>query len=162
MTGLNKKLAPSFPDFSTAKNLIGFNSYFRKGDNVINNRQNFRLRKQFNVTWSIPDQKLKGEGKVFNISLSGMQFVTDVFEVREGQTIHFSVAQIPAFPSKGKLAWFRKIGQKQSQYQCGVKFVKEATYNPKWTQWMEDNISKMGDAEDTRVLNRMIEAGEDS
>ncbi|MBF0571860.1 MAG: PilZ domain-containing protein [Candidatus Omnitrophica bacterium] len=82
---------------------------------MINNRQSFRLRKQFYVTWSVPVKKIEGEGIIFNISRSGMLFVTDkLFEPDQGLDMFFRIEQVPSFPSKGKLVWFRKAGRKSS------------------------------------------------
>ena len=117
---------------------------------MINNRQSFRLRKQFDVTWSIPDQKIKGEGKIFNISLSGLLFATDKLFVPEH-------GLIISFPSSGKLTWFsRKSKTGKAYYLCGVKFLYGANFSSAWGQWMEDNILEMADTEDSRVLNRYL------
>ena len=76
---------------------------------MIDHRQSFRLRKQLDVTWSIPDQKTGGEGRIFNISLEGMLFTTDKLFVPEHKlVICFRVAEIPSFPSQGHLTWFSR------------------------------------------------------
>jgi PilZ domain len=125
---------------------------------MINNRQSFRLHKQLDVAWSIPDQKMGGEGKILNISREGMLFTTDkLFLPEHGLVIGFKVAQIPAFPSKGHLIWFsRKLGEEGAYYRCGVKFLYEETLRPAWVQWMEDNILKLADAVDGRILSRYL------
>jgi hypothetical protein len=125
---------------------------------MINSRQSFRLRKQFSVSWSLPDQKVKGEGMIFNISLRGMLFVTDkLFKPDHGMIIWFRVLDVPYFPARGELVWFKKV--EQSCYQCGVKFLKEAR-SPLWKTWMEDNILKLADAQDSKILDRYLDAGE--
>jgi hypothetical protein len=134
---------------------------FIKGGIVINNRQSFRLRKQFDVTWSIPEHREEGQGIISNISLSGMLFVTDrLFEVEDNLNMCFTVTQSPSFPSKGKLVWFRKVGKKRSQYQCGVRFAGEYTQSPAWVTWMEGNISQLADTENSPILGRILGAGE--
>ncbi len=124
---------------------------------MINNRQSFRLRKQFDLIWSIPDQKIKGEAIIFNISLTGMLFVTDrLFKPEHGLTMYFSLEKAPSFPPKGKLVWFKKAGKGEAQYQCGVRFFNETIQSPAWIQWMEENISKLANIQDNKVLERYL------
>ncbi len=129
---------------------------------MIDHRQSFRLRKQLDVTWSIPDQKTGGEGRIFNISLEGMLFTTDKLFVPEHKlVICFRVAEIPSFPSQGHLTWFsRQRGEEEACYRCGVRFLSEETLRPAWVQWMEENILKLADAEDGRILNRYLTGGD--
>lgn len=129
---------------------------------MINQRQSFRLRKQFDVAWSIPEQKIEGQGKILNISLSGMLFITDkLFSPEDGLIINFKIDQAPAFPPKGRLAWFRKLEGDRAQYQCGVRFFSEASSSPAWNQWMEDNILKLANTEDSRILERYLSQGQE-
>ena len=124
---------------------------------MIDNRQSFRLRKQFDIVWSVPDQKIKGEGIIFNISLSGMLFVTDrLFEPKLVLNMRFTSAQAPSFPPQGRLAWFRKIGKENLRYQCGVRFLKEDICNEAWVKWMEEHILKLADAADSKILDRFL------
>ena len=129
---------------------------------MINNRQSYRLRKQFDITWSVPQQVMEGEGIVFNISRSGMLFVTDkLFKPAHGLGMNFRAAQTPSFPLKGKLVWFRRVGKGEAQYQCGVQFLNEAVENPAWIKWMEDNILKLAVTEDTKILERILHGESD-
>jgi len=127
---------------------------------MINDRQSFRLRKQLDLAWSLPDQKIEGEGMIFNISRSGMLFVTDKpFDPEHGLMMHFSVKQSPPFPSKGKLAWFRKAGNERPGFQCGVKFTSEAVTNQAWITWMEENILRLADIGDNKILEHFLNEG---
>lgn len=124
---------------------------------MINNRDYFRLRRQIDLTWSVPSQRVEGKGKIFNISLSGMSFETDrLFNPEHGMDISFSSAEIPALPPKGKLVWFKKVGESNSHYQCGIKFFKDSTLNQKWIKWMDDNIQKLADIGDNKILNHYL------
>jgi len=128
---------------------------------MINNRDSFRLRKQMDVIWSVPEQQAGGEGNILNISLSGMSFETDrLFSPEHGMSIHLKSAQIPPLPSKGKLVWFRKAGEGNRHYQCGIRFFKESVYSPVWAQWMEDNILKLADTGDNNILNHYLDIEE--
>ena len=125
---------------------------------MINRRQNFRLHKQLDVVWSVPDQKIKGKGVIFNLSLRGMLFETEkLFKPEHGLIINFQTPQVPDFPAEGKLVWFRKVGPKQTHYQCGVKFLKETGRTHLWSKWMEDNILKLADAQDNAILSRYLQ-----
>jgi len=135
----------------------------QKGDNVKNDRKSFRIRKQFDVAWSVPEQGLEGEGLILNISLTGMLFVTDrLFDPKHGLSMGFSVEQVSSFPLKGDLVWFRRVGEGGTHYQCGVKFSKESSCSPQWVKWMEGNILKLADVEDSRILDRYLNEGQES
>jgi len=124
---------------------------------MINNRDYFRLRRLMDVSWFISEQNIEGKGKIFNISLSGILFETDrLFTPEHGMSISFKSEEIPPLPLKGKLVWFNKVGEGNSHYQCGVKFFKESTYNQKWIQWMDDNILKLADIADNKILNHYL------
>ena len=124
---------------------------------MINNRQSFRLRQQFDISWFIPEQKIEGEGIIFNISLSGMLFVTDkLFKPEHGLTLFFTAAHAPAFPPKGTLVWFKRVGRGESQYQCGVRFPYEAALRRSWIQWMDENILKLAGTQDSTILDSYL------
>lgn len=125
---------------------------------MINNRRNYRLRKQLDVSWSIPDQKTEGNGIISNISMSGVLFVTDrLFNPEHDLIVALRSTEIPAFPSKGKLMWFRKVGKARTQYQCGVQFLHEAATSPAWIKWMEDNISTLADIGDSKIMDHFVQ-----
>ncbi len=123
---------------------------------MINNRQSFRLRKQFDIHWSIPQQKVQGEAQVFNVSRTGVMIVTDrMFDPEHGMVIHLSAQDIASLPTKGKVMWFKKIGKGRTlRYQCGLKFID--AHNPAWLKWMEDNVQKMADTGDNKILDRFL------
>lgn len=124
---------------------------------MINNRGSFRLRKQIDISWSIPEQKAEGNGRIYNISLTGMSFETDkLFLPDHGMVMCFKLEGVPAFPLKGKLVWFGKVGEDKKHFKCGIRFLKEYTYNNAWIQWMENNILKLADTGDTTILNRFL------
>ncbi len=124
---------------------------------MINDRQSFRLRKQLEFTWSVPEQKAEGEGLIFNISRSGMLFVTDrLFEPQHELGMAFKVKQVSSFPSKGKLIWFRKVEKENACYQCGVKFLNELASNQAWITWMEENILKLADIGNSNILENFL------
>jgi hypothetical protein len=126
---------------------------------MINIRDSFRLRKQMDIIWSVPEQQIEGQGNILNISVSGMCFETDkLFLPEHGMSMCFSAAQIPPLPPKGKLLWFKKAGKQR--YQCGIKFFKDSTSNRAWAQWMEDNILKLADTADNKILNRYLATGD--
>jgi hypothetical protein len=124
---------------------------------VINNRDYFRLRKQMDVSWSVPEQQAGGRAKIFNISLSGMSFETDrLFNPDHGMSIYFSDAGIPPLPVKGRLVWFKKVGEGKSHYQCGIRFLGDSTTDQEWIKWMDDNILKLADTGDNKILQHYL------
>ncbi|MDE2009489.1 MAG: PilZ domain-containing protein [Candidatus Omnitrophica bacterium] len=129
---------------------------------MTNNRQSFRLRQQFEITWSVPDQKITGRGLVSNVSRSGMLFVTDkLFGADKGLKMCFSSTEVPACPPKGRLMRYRKVGPEESWYQCGVQFEIEADDMQVWIEWMEDNMSRLSDAQSGGVLGQFLRDGQE-
>jgi len=124
---------------------------------VINKRDSFRLREHIDIGWSIPEQKIEGKGKIFNISLTGMSFETDkLFQPDHGMKMSFSATGIPSFPTMAELVWFKRAGEGKKHYQCGIRFSKDCQMNPKWIKWMEDNIQKLAEAGDNKILRNYL------
>jgi hypothetical protein len=125
---------------------------------MFDKRQNFRLRQQLEFKWSVPDQNIEGRGLIFDVSARGVLFETDkLFKPEHGLVMTFKVNAVPAFPAQGRLQWFKKIGgPPRDRYQCGVKFAREIAQGSPWTQWMEDNILKLADAQDNAILERYL------
>ena len=121
------------------------------------------MRKHIDVVWSVPEEKIEGAGKIFNISLSGINFETDkLFQPDHGMTVCLKSAQISALPSKGKLVWFKRVGENRSHYQCGIRFLKDMDPDPQWVQWMDENILKLADTGDNKILTRYLTSEEQS
>jgi len=124
---------------------------------MINDRQSFRLRKQIELIWTVPEQKIEGAGLIYNISRSGALFVTDkLFDPDHDLIMGFRVEQVPPFPSKGKLIWFKKVGQANARFQCGAKFSNELAASQAWITWMEENILKLADVASTNILENLL------
>ena len=124
---------------------------------MINNRGSFRLRKPIEISWSVPEQKTEGMGRILNISRSGLNFETDrLFAPDHGMTVRFKSAEISPLPSQGIIVWFRKVGKANEHLQCGIRFPQESTYSPAWIQWMEDNVLKLADTGDNKILNHYL------
>src|SRR5471030_2139500 len=120
-------------------------------------RQYFRLRRQIEIDWSIPEKEVEGSGVIFNISVSGILFETDkLFPPEHGLKMSFVSQEVPLLPAKGKLMWFKKIGEKKDHYMCGVHFLKDPTTWPAWVEWMEDNISKLADTSNSVILGHYL------
>ena len=95
------------------------------------------------------------------MSSSGMSFETDrLFSPEHGMSILFKIAEIPSFPAKGKLIWFKKVGEGKNHYHCGIRFLKDGTFNRGWIKWMEDNIQQLADTGDNKILNQYLGTGE--
>ncbi len=128
---------------------------------MIENRQSFRLRQQIDLDWSVTDQKTEGKGTAFNVSKTGMLFETDrLFSPEHGMTLSLKCEETPTLPQKGKLVWFRKVGENKAHYLCGIRFNSDDASNVKWVKWMEESFSKLADVGNTTILTRYLQAGD--
>ena len=90
-----------------------------------------------------------------------MLFITDgLFVPDHGLNMSFSVAEVPSFPANGKLVWFSRTGKGRSQYKCGVIFSQKDIYRPTWSSWMEDNILKLADVQNNKILENILREGQ--
>jgi hypothetical protein len=90
-----------------------------------------------------------------------MSFETDrLFHPDHGMVICFKVAQEPSFPPKGKLVRFKKVGEGNDHYHCGIRFSKDSAFNHEWVKWMEDNVLKFSGTEDSKILGRYLNEGQ--
>lgn len=128
---------------------------------MLENRQSFRLRQQIDLDWSVTDQKTDGKGKIYNISQTGLLFETDrLFAPEHGLTVSLNCQESPALPEKGKLVWFRKVGENKSHYLCGIRFSSDDASDVSWTKWMEESVLKLAEVGDTHILGRYLRAGD--
>jgi hypothetical protein len=121
-----------------------------------NLRQNFRLRRQVDVTWEIPEASIKGVGRIYNLSFSGACFdVKGFFKLKKGMVFTLSSSEIPPLPSHAKLMWFRK-GEQES-FLCGAAFLRENySFPASWKKWLEENIEKLADTHDNTILSNYL------
>jgi archaellum component FlaC len=97
---------------------------------VFEQRQSFRIKENVPVRWQIKDSRLSGEGRVLDISSSGMLFEAHtpfppidrcVFLVENMQK------RQPQFvPAMGRLVWSKRKRFQGNKFLCGVEFIEPA------------------------------------
>ena len=121
---------------------VKMNSY----DKVItkDSRSGIRIKENSPVAWYLKDQDTRGEGKIRNISTTGMLLETNS-NFQPFDNCLFSFDSDPNkddfIPRHGRLVWFKKKDFATNKYLCGVQFVDPA----------EDVLSKLRERIQTGV-----------
>ena len=88
-------------------------------------RSNLRIRENWAVTWRLKDRGYQGQGKIFNISTSGLLLETkndfspstgDIFNIDS-----FSNGSDNFLPQEGRLVWSQR--ENDRRVLCGLEFV---------------------------------------
>ena len=129
---------------------------------MLENRRHFRVREVLKVRWSIEGQKETGEGIALNVSLSGMQLLTDTLFKPSDQTIVCIEAPegdtLPFGPKKAKIMRFSRLKRKDGGvgYMCGLKFIKGSEFDQKLKDWVEGRVSHISNAVDPAILSNYL------
>jgi hypothetical protein len=126
---------------------------------MLENRRHMRIREIFDIRWAVLGTDDSGEGKIHNISTSGLSFQTDgkfnpknlgeVFIDAHGQ-------DSLAFGSKkGKIVWMRRMPEGRPGYQCGIEFTKNS-FDKQLNGWLDLKTSELAQAMDANILNHYI------
>jgi len=94
-------------------------------------RCNLRVRENSRVLWCIKERKVKGLGKVRNISRTGMLLETNSsIKPQAGHLFSFDsdLGQGNFIPQNGRLVWHKKKPSLNDRYLCGIEFVNPAEY----------------------------------
>ena len=88
-------------------------------------RGNLRIRENLDVTWRLKDQERQGQGKIFNISTSGVLLETqNDFSPSPGDIFNldsFSNGTDHFLPPEGRLVWSQRKNSRRVL--CGLEFV---------------------------------------
>ncbi len=94
-------------------------------------RGDFRIKENKRVLWSIAGNGHSGQGRIRNISATGMLVELDKnFEPHDTCVLKFN-SQLGSgnfIPEAGRLVWFRKTDPAKEKYLCGVNFVEPSEY----------------------------------
>jgi hypothetical protein len=122
------------------------------------NRRHFRLRDYFDVDWKLNGNDSSGQGTVLNISVSGVLLQTNgALKPFDKCTIEIKPqagGEVPFSPKKGKIVWFRRIGESGERFHCGVEFLKDAGVTDKaLNDWLEQKVAAISEAGNVSILN---------
>ena len=126
---------------------------------MLENRRHLRIREITDIRWAVLGEDISGEGKVFNISASGLLLQTDAkFDPRR-QGIVYIDAQgeepLGFGPKKGRIVWFRPIPAGKG-YQCGVEFFKDSPLDKPLQKWLDRRLEALAQTTDANILNHYI------
>ncbi|MCA9407703.1 MAG: PilZ domain-containing protein [Candidatus Omnitrophica bacterium] len=103
-------------------------------DNTIvfnDTRENLRVNERKSIQWHIKESALRGQGRIHNISTSGMLLETNSnFKPYDQCVFSFDTTlnHNNYIPQYGRLVWFKKKNFSGNRYLCGIKFVEPAEY----------------------------------
>ncbi|MBI4308767.1 MAG: PilZ domain-containing protein [Candidatus Omnitrophica bacterium] len=126
---------------------------------MLENRRHLRIREITDVRWVVLGKDVAGEGKVFNISTSGLLLQTDAqFDPRRSGVLYIDAhgeAPLEFGPKKGKIVWFRSMPSRPG-YQCGVEFLKNLPFDRPLQEWIDRKVEAFAQAENANILNHYI------
>ncbi len=94
-------------------------------------RQNIRVEDKRRVVWHLQNSDLKGQGRVRNISSSGMLLETNGLFIPHNRCVFSFNTQLGIrnyIPKQGKVVWSKRKKGKANKYLCGVRFVEPAGF----------------------------------
>ena len=126
---------------------------------MLENRRHMRIREITDIRWVVLGEDIFGEGKVFNISTSGLLLQTDAkFDPRRRGIVYIDAhgeEPLGFGPKKGNIVWSRPLPAKQG-YQCGVQFLKNSPFDKLLQEWINGKVEALVQATDANILNHYI------
>jgi hypothetical protein len=127
---------------------------------MFENRRHMRIREIADIRWTILGTDTVGEGKVLNISTSGMLLTTDEkFNARMQGMMYIDApdSEPLAFgPKKGKLVWMRRMPDGRKGFQCGLEFQKNVGPDKALEEWLNKKTEELSRAESASILNHYV------
>ncbi len=126
---------------------------------MLENRRHMRIREITDIRWTVLGTDDIGEGKVLNISTSGLLLQTDAsFNPQHRGTVFIDASgpEPLAFGAKkGKLIWLRRMPEGRKGYQCGVEFLKDVVDTPLY-DWIDRKTTELAQAANANIVNHYI------
>ena len=126
---------------------------------MLENRRHLRIREITDIRWVVLGEDVTGEGKVLNISASGLLLQTDAqFDPRRLGILYIDAhgEQPLGFgPKKGNIVWLKALPARQG-YQCGVEFLKKSPFDRPLQEWIDCKVERLAQATDANILNHYI------
>lgn len=121
-------------------------------------RRHLRIRQFIDATWSMPGEDIAGQGKIINLSASGLLLQIDSSFKPLDHCVLSIIPEIieeqpPFLNRKGKVVWFRKIQTPHYSYQCGLEFLKDHGYDRELNNWIERKTDQLTKATNVSILN---------
>ncbi len=126
---------------------------------MLDNRRHIRIREITDVRWTVLGTELLGEGKIVNISSSGLLLQTDKNynpHVR-GKVYVDAVGADPLVfgPKRGRVVWTRRIENAEG-FQCGVEFEKNMPFDSRLEQWIDKKAEEISQTTNANILSHYV------
>lgn len=126
---------------------------------MLDNRRHLRIREITDIRWTVLGSELLGEGKILNISSSGLLMQVDQHynpHVKGKVYVDASGAEPLAFgPKKGRVVWTRRI-ESTNGFQCGVEFDKNLPIDSRLERWLDQKEEELSKTTNANILNHFV------
>ena len=111
------------------------------------------------VKWTILGSVLLGEGKLLNISSSGMLLQMDsTYDPHIRGKVYVDAPGVEPLvfgPKKGRVVWTKKI-ESTSGFQCGLEFDRDMPFDKKLEKWIDHKSDQIALTTNANILNHFI------
>ena len=112
-------------------------------------RKHKRLAVAVDVTWTIENQGLSGNGKLVDVSLlgAGLQ-IEGAFATTGNVLLRLHSPDVEVLPALARLRWARQLTEQPPTYLCGVIF--QVALSTEWSDWVKEaeQRSRASDSDD--------------
>ena len=126
---------------------------------MLDNRRHMRIREITDVRWTVLGSELLGEGKILNISFSGMLLQMDKNydpHIRGKLYVDAPGAEPLAFgPKKGRVVWTKRIDSTNG-FQCGLEFDRDMPFDKPLDQWIDKKSDEIALTTNANILNHFV------
>ena len=126
---------------------------------MLDNRRHLRIREITDVRWTVLGSEILGEGKVINISSSGLLLLTDNnFDPHVRGKVYVDATGIDPLvfgPKKGRVVWTKR-NENATGFQCGIEFDRNMPFDARLDQWISQKEGEMAFTTDAKILNHFI------
>ena len=127
---------------------------------MLENRRHLRIREITDVRWTILGTDLVGEGKVVNISSSGLQLITDAhFDPHKKGLLYIDAhGKIPLSfgAKKGRVVWVRPLPNGKPGYQCGIEFASGKGWDKILNDWINKKTDELSQTANVNILKNYV------
>ena len=127
---------------------------------MLENRRHMRIREVTDVRWAVLGGDDYGEGKVLNVSASGLMLQTDDAFDPNGKRELFidAVGKDPLVfgAKKGRVVWSRRMPENRPGYQCGVEFMRDQGLDKALSDWLDNKTQELHKITDANILKNYI------
>ena len=128
-------------------------------------RTDFRLKENFPIIWSYEGptfEKIYGDGIVLNISLSGMQIITNgLRRPPDDRVILIETIlgeKLPLGPKKARVSWVEHAHKDNRDcFKCGLKFIEDLNADQKFKDWIDKKINELFQTGDIKTLKDYLD-----